>query len=444
MISPEFLAGVIEGFYGRPWSPEQRHLLFGWLQQAGLNTYFYAPKDDLKHRALWRAPYEAAETDALTALIADCHAHGLRFFYGLAPGLDIQFTNPTDQQALQDKLTAMARLGVDGLALLFDDIPGTLTPADAALYPTPAAAQADLANSILGVVIRQHPNLRLLFCPTVYCGRMAEPDVTGNACLQELGRRLDPPIGILWTGPHIISESIPPESIAEVTAVLRRPPVIWDNLLANDYDHRQLFLGPFSGRDPVLRERVAGILLNPNCPFEANYVGIHTLGQYLRVDPPPPPAVAHRRALEAWLPEFEPAVGKPITLEELEFFTGFLHLPAAPGPAGTRFLEDLDVIRSRPAAEWGGAATRLQAACAQLERVYDQLTRLANRPLLHALHPQAWELKEQAQLVRQWIDWKRRHPGADARFASPDFRPGIVRGSFAALLERRLPLAGIE
>ena len=52
MNSTDFLSGVIEGFYGRPWSPEQRRELFGWLQRAGLKAYLYAPKDDLKHRAL--------------------------------------------------------------------------------------------------------------------------------------------------------------------------------------------------------------------------------------------------------------------------------------------------------------------------------------------------------------------------------------------------------
>ena len=49
-----FLAGVIEGFYGQPWTGAERIQLFTWMATWGLNTYFYAPKDDLKHRALWR------------------------------------------------------------------------------------------------------------------------------------------------------------------------------------------------------------------------------------------------------------------------------------------------------------------------------------------------------------------------------------------------------
>ena len=32
------------------------------LKNLGMNTYLYAPKDDLKHRALWRDLYSPEET----------------------------------------------------------------------------------------------------------------------------------------------------------------------------------------------------------------------------------------------------------------------------------------------------------------------------------------------------------------------------------------------
>ena len=57
----EFLAGVIEGFYGQPWSMAERVELVGWMSMWWLNTYLYAPKDDLKHRILWREPYSQTE-----------------------------------------------------------------------------------------------------------------------------------------------------------------------------------------------------------------------------------------------------------------------------------------------------------------------------------------------------------------------------------------------
>lgn len=44
----EFICGVVEGFYGRPWTTSQRKELFGKLNRWGLESYVYAPKDDYK------------------------------------------------------------------------------------------------------------------------------------------------------------------------------------------------------------------------------------------------------------------------------------------------------------------------------------------------------------------------------------------------------------
>ena len=86
-----FLAGVIEGFYGQPWSAADRAELFDWMAAWGLNTYLYAPKDDLKHRALWREPYLPEEAAPLHDLIQRCRQRGLRFIHALGPGLDIRY-----------------------------------------------------------------------------------------------------------------------------------------------------------------------------------------------------------------------------------------------------------------------------------------------------------------------------------------------------------------
>ena len=41
--------GFIEGYYGNPWSLEDRIKLMEWGGYYKLNSYFYAPKDDPKH-----------------------------------------------------------------------------------------------------------------------------------------------------------------------------------------------------------------------------------------------------------------------------------------------------------------------------------------------------------------------------------------------------------
>ncbi|UYV78632.1 K02A2.6-like, partial [Cordylochernes scorpioides] len=86
----------------------------------------------------------------------------------------------------------------------------------------------------------------------------------------------------MWTGPRVISKTITVESIQELSEVLKRPPVIWDNIHANDYDQKRLFLGPYSGRSTDLRRHLRGVLTNPNCEYEMNFIPIHTFSQWNR------------------------------------------------------------------------------------------------------------------------------------------------------------------
>lgn len=41
--------GIIEGFYGIPWTFEERKSMINFLSDIGLNQYIYAPKDDPYH-----------------------------------------------------------------------------------------------------------------------------------------------------------------------------------------------------------------------------------------------------------------------------------------------------------------------------------------------------------------------------------------------------------
>ena len=69
----------------------------------------------------------------------------------------------------------------------------------------------------------------------------------------------------MWTGDKVIPRDITVSSLEEITAVLKRPPVIWDNEHANDYDQRRVFLGPYSNRSPEIIPKLRGVMTNPNC-----------------------------------------------------------------------------------------------------------------------------------------------------------------------------------
>ncbi len=111
------------------------------MSDWGLNTYFYAPKDDLKHRAIWRQCYDDAELAGLEELIRGCSEHGLRFIYGLSPGLDIRFSDPEELEAVRRRFAQLIEVGARDFALLFDDLPGSMTDEDLQKFQSVAEAQ---------------------------------------------------------------------------------------------------------------------------------------------------------------------------------------------------------------------------------------------------------------------------------------------------------------
>ena len=389
-----FLLGVIEGFYGRPWTIDQRHRLFAQMQGWGMNTYLYAPKEDLKHRRHWRDPYESVEASSLAALIRDAHDHGVNFVYALAPGLDIVHSNQSDRAALLNKLSMVAALGVQHFALLFDDIPSQMNPDDSQRYAGLGEAQADVTNLAAAHLrdLKLETAARLLFCPTEYCARRAEPTVADSPYLRTLGQHLEPEIDFLWTGPEVVSPEISPQSIRELAGVIGRKPVLWDNLHANDYAPRRVHLGPYD-RAPELRAEVAGILSNPNTPFEVNYPSLASLADYARGAADWTARGSLKRALTAWWSLLELDPDSQTEFEDLELLIDALYLPHAFGERAVRLADAARTVlenRSTPA-----AAQRLERDHTRLERLLRGLSGGGNRELFFELHPYLIELVDE-------------------------------------------------
>uniref|UniRef100_A0A8C7I4V8 protein O-GlcNAcase n=1 Tax=Oncorhynchus kisutch TaxID=8019 RepID=A0A8C7I4V8_ONCKI len=266
-------------FYGRPWTMEQRKELFRRQQKWGLNTYLYAPKDDYKHRMFWREMYSVEEAEQLMTLISAAKEYGTEFIYAISPGLDITFSNQKEVSTLKRKLDQVTHFGCKSFALLFDDIDHNMCPADKEVFSSFAHAQVSITNEIFQYLGEPET---FLFCPTEYCGTFCYPNVAQSPYLHTVGEKLLPGIEVLWTGPKVVSKDITVESIEEVSKILKRAPVIWDNIHANDYDQKRLFLGPYKGRSTELIPRLKGVLTNPNCEFESNFVAIHTLATWYK------------------------------------------------------------------------------------------------------------------------------------------------------------------
>ena len=437
----DFLSGVIEGFYGAPWSAAERAELFEWMTRWRLNTYMYAPKDDLKHRAVWRESYTSDEADRFRELIATCSARGIRFIYAISPGLDINYNDPSELHTLQRRVDQMMSLGCRDFALLFDDIPDTLDPAVTARFGSLASAQCDITNALARWILEkaqtqaQAANPRIAFCPTPYCSRMLRAGLGGADYLPTVGRELLPSIDVFWTGPDIVSREITEEHVLEISSILRRRPIIWDNLFANDYDGHRFFVGPYSGRPDVLRTATRGLLLNPNNELPLNYVPLHTFSAFVHdADGAYDPRTAYLSGMREWTAWFDTITG-PIPQDDVILLGDCYYLPYEDGPEATALYQQASELLARMADgnHRPDEAARFRQRAGHLRQLCVRLAELRRRPLFHALSRRVWDLKEELDLLDKFVAASG-HP----TFTSDFHRPGTYRGGLVAKLQRLL------
>ena len=288
--SPFRVRGVIEGFYGRPWTHAQRLDLIDFIAERGMNTFAYAPKDDRLLRRDWRMPYSGEELARLTELVGACREQKVDFLFCVSPGLSIRYSSDDDVAALAAKLDSVAQLGVTFFGLLLDDIPSTLQ------HDSDRAKFADLADAHIALIDRvsEHlgPSSRLIVCPTVYWGYGDEDYIT------RLGRAIDPRVDLFWTGRAVCSPTLDLLDAATFTRAANRPPTYWDNYPVNDVAmSHELHIGPYRGRDRHLGLFANGVIANGMELFEASKIAFSTIADYLRDPEAYEPEASWQRAL---------------------------------------------------------------------------------------------------------------------------------------------------
>src|ERR1700722_5473391 len=249
-------AGVIEGFFGKPWSWAARLSGADFLRDSGFQFYIYAPKSESFLRRRWREPIPPETLQQLSQLSARCRQRGIAFGIGLTPFEIYLDYDASAQAALRSKVSQISQIGVDVLCILFDDMRGDVD----GLAEIQARVIADICNwSSAGSFI---------VCPTYYSydQRLArEFGSPPKDYLRDLGRIVDPRIDFFWTGEKIISDGYSALHLADVASDIGRKPFIWDNFIANDSRTRTnfLFLDPAAGAWFLPADQAAGVAFNP-------------------------------------------------------------------------------------------------------------------------------------------------------------------------------------
>jgi hypothetical protein len=255
-------------------------------------------------------------TPAFRRLAAKGRERGLRLCVSLNPVAESRgrfvFTSTADE----DRLVRFAallhdRAGVSDLVLSFDDQPTVLTDlADIDRYGRSSApAHLDLVRR---VAPRLPAGMRLWLCAATYCdahlgegtGPYAKPFLEGLPALP-------PSIGIVWTGPLVVSPTITRADIESTRARLGgRPLLLYDNFPMSDGappGTMALALIPLAGRDPGIADVIAGYLACPMVQLGASRFTLLTIADFLRDPGRYDPRIARARAVTRLLGPKAPA-----------------------------------------------------------------------------------------------------------------------------------------
>jgi len=246
-------SGYTEGYYGRIFDWETRKKIAKIVFDKGMNTYFYAPKEDKFHRICWKEEYLTAEKENFAEIIKLAQKMNGEFIPAIAPGLSYNY-NETDYQFLHKKINFFTDLGAKSFALTMDDI--------STKSPISGQKLGVLHGELMQKIKNDFPLLQLLFCPTIYADNLV--DEFTLTYLEDLQKTIPADIFILWTGESTISKRIDETSLSQALKLFGKKLVIWDNFYCNDYCPNRIFVGNYENRDyNFLEKNCAGVLINP-------------------------------------------------------------------------------------------------------------------------------------------------------------------------------------
>lgn len=147
--------GLVEGYYGYPYSVEVKKDLMRFMMRYKLNTYLYGAKSDPYHSNYWKDPYPTSITeqqkkngwitqDMIKEITEVSHATKVNFIWAIHPG-NAFVGSSTVINDIMGKFEKMYALGVRQFAVFVDDVGVPSSDAD---MQTNAARVTGLQHAI--------------------------------------------------------------------------------------------------------------------------------------------------------------------------------------------------------------------------------------------------------------------------------------------------------
>ncbi|QTU82681.1 beta-N-acetylglucosaminidase domain-containing protein [Carnobacteriaceae bacterium zg-C25] len=265
--------GFIEGYYGIPWSHENRQSLMRFAGQFKANTYIFAPKDDIYHSQQWKALYPEEKLSQIRELVEVGKLTKTRFVWTIHPfmsGARFNFSQYEENyNYLINKFEQLYTTGVRQFGILADDV-GSID----------RNQLLRLLNDISQWAKDKGDVEDILFCPagynTAFQGNFSE--------MKKLNEAPDN-IQFFWTGETVVNrvtnQTINRFKTSSTTdGHPGRAPYFWLNWPVNDYKKSRLLMGPAGTLLETGVTDLAGLVTNPMQQAQASKVGIFATINY--------------------------------------------------------------------------------------------------------------------------------------------------------------------
>lgn len=192
--------GLVEGYYGYPYSVEVKKDLMQFMKRHKMNTYMYGAKSDPYHSQYWKDAYPASITAQqekngwlsqamVSDIAATSEATKVNFIWAIHPGNNF-LGSSTVINDIMTKFQLMHDLGVRQFAVFVDDVSIPSSDADMKLNADRIAAlQQSIETRWNQAGAEATDTVRPLhFVPQIYCSSFASSDDQRQRFMAALGK----------------------------------------------------------------------------------------------------------------------------------------------------------------------------------------------------------------------------------------------------------------
>ncbi|EFF41483.1 beta-N-acetylglucosaminidase domain-containing protein [Mycoplasmopsis alligatoris] len=271
--------GFIEGFYGIPWTYEDRKSLMRYGSNFKMNNYTFAPKDDPYHQNKWFEKYPEDELSKIKELVEVGKETKVEFVWTIHPFMSKikkYGANPNtidkDWSDIHAKFEQLYSIGVRQFGVLADDV-GAI----------PRQTIIELMNKLVDWGKSKGDVKDWFFCPVGYNTGWLH----NSTEIYDYDKGFKPEVQIFWTGNKVLG-AINDDTLKKFRTInnpkdapKRRPSLFWLNWPVNGQNTKRMIIGKAELlKTDIDPEDSVGVLTNPMPDAEPSKVALYAVADY--------------------------------------------------------------------------------------------------------------------------------------------------------------------